>query len=75
MALQTSSPHGPPDVSVLVVDDDDHAREGMVRLIQTLGVRARAARDGEEALALVPEVQPISSSAISRCRASMGSGL
>jgi CheY-like chemotaxis protein len=58
MALQTSSPHGPPDVSVLVVDDDDHAREGMVRLIQTLGVRARAARDGEEALALVPEVQP-----------------
>jgi CheY-like chemotaxis protein len=58
MGLQTSSPHGPPDVSVLVVDDDELAREGIVKLIQTFGGRARAARDGEEALHLVPEVQP-----------------
>jgi CheY-like chemotaxis protein len=55
---QTSSPHGPPDVRVLVVDDDESAREGIVRLIQTFGVRARAAGDGEEAFQLVPEVQP-----------------
>ena len=58
MRLQTSSPRGPPGVSVLVVDDDDLAREGIVRLIQALGVGARAARDGEEALHLVLEVQP-----------------
>jgi CheY-like chemotaxis protein len=54
-----TSLHGPPDVSVLVVDDDEDAREGIVRLIQTFGmVRARAARDGEEALQLLPDVQP-----------------
>ena len=58
MGPQPSSPHGPPDVSVLVVEDDDQTREGIVRLIQTFGVRARGARDGEEALQLVPEVQP-----------------
>jgi CheY-like chemotaxis protein len=58
MGPSTSSPHGPPDVSVLVVDDDDYAREGMVRLIQTLGVRAHAACDGEEALHVFHEVQP-----------------
>jgi CheY-like chemotaxis protein len=47
-----------PDVRVLVVDDDKSAREGVVRLIQTFGVRARVAGDGEEALHLLPEVQP-----------------
>jgi len=45
-------------VRVLVVDDDDDTREVMVRLLQTFGVDARTARDGEEALQLVPEVQP-----------------
>ena len=29
---QTSSPHGHPDVMVLVVDDDERARESIVRL-------------------------------------------
>jgi CheY-like chemotaxis protein len=58
MGLQAPSPHGPPDVRVLVVDDDESARGGIVRLIQTFGVRAHAAQDGEEALHLVPEVQP-----------------
>ena len=59
MGPQTSGPHGPPDVRVLVVDDDESARESIVRLIQTFGVRARAAGDGEEALQLVPEIQPV----------------
>ena len=49
---------GPPDVRVLVVEDDDETRDGMVRLLGTFGVWARAAEDGEEALQLVPEVQP-----------------
>jgi CheY-like chemotaxis protein len=57
MGLQPS-PHRPPDVRVLIVEDDESAREGMVRLVQTFGLRARAARDGVEALDLVPEVQP-----------------
>ena len=35
---------------MLVVDDDDDSREVMVRLLQTFGVDARAARGGEEAL-------------------------
>jgi CheY-like chemotaxis protein len=52
------SPQGPPGVRVLVVDDDDDTREAMVRLLQSFGVCARAARDGDEALQLVPEVQP-----------------
>jgi CheY-like chemotaxis protein len=55
----TTSLPGSPDVSVLVVDDDADAREGIVRLIKTFGVvRARAARDGEEALQFLPDVQP-----------------
>ena len=58
MGHQRPSQHGPPDVRVLVVDDDDDTREVMVRLLQTFGVDAHAARDGEEALQLVPEVQP-----------------
>ncbi len=58
MGYQRPTPHGPPDVRVLVVDDDNDTREVMVRLLQTFGVDARAARDGEEALQLVPEVQP-----------------
>jgi two-component system, cell cycle response regulator DivK len=53
-----TSPHRPPDVRVLVVEDDESAREGMVRLVETFGLRACAARDGVEALDLVPEVQP-----------------
>jgi CheY-like chemotaxis protein len=58
MEPQTSSPPGPPDVRVLVVDDDESAREAIVRLIQTFGVRACSAQDGEEAFHLVPEVHP-----------------
>ena len=49
---------GPLDFRVLVVEDDDDARDGLVRLLQSFGVYARAARDGQEALHLVPEVQP-----------------
>jgi CheY-like chemotaxis protein len=58
MGHQTPSPQEPLDVRVLVVDDDEDTREAMVRLLQTFGVWARAAGDGEEALHLVPEVQP-----------------
>jgi CheY-like chemotaxis protein len=57
MGPQTS-PHGPPNVRVLIVEDDESAREGMVKLLQMFGVCACAARDGVEALDLVPEVQP-----------------
>jgi CheY-like chemotaxis protein len=52
------SPERPPDARVLVVEDDDYTREAMLRLLQTFGVGTRGARDGEEALHLVPEVQP-----------------
>ena len=58
MGHQTPSPQDLLDVRVLVVDDDEDTREAMVRLLQTFGVWARAAGDGEEALHLVPEVQP-----------------
>src|SRR4029453_6362268 len=58
MRHQTPSPQEPPDVCVLVVDDDEDTCETMVRLLQTFGVRARAAGNGEEGLHLVPEVQP-----------------
>ena len=51
-------PQASPDDRVLVVEDDDDTRDAMVRLLQTFGVYARAARDGQEALQLVPEVQP-----------------
>lgn len=57
MGPQTS-PYRSPDVRVLIVEDDEDAREGMVGLVQTFGLCARAARDGVEALDLVPEVQP-----------------
>jgi CheY-like chemotaxis protein len=49
---------GPSGLRVLVIEDDDDARDALVRLLQTFGVYARAARDGQEALQLVPEVQP-----------------
>ena len=58
MDHQVPGPQVPSDVRVLVVEDDDDTRDGMVRLLQTFGVCASAARDGEEALQLVPEVQP-----------------
>lgn len=58
MEPQTSSGDGAPDVSALVVDGDESAREETVRLIRTFGARAHAARDGKEALQLIAEVQP-----------------
>jgi two-component system, cell cycle response regulator DivK len=61
MAPMPTSPEGPPAVpavSVLVVDDDEDTRNITVALLNAFGVRARAARDGEEALQLLPEVQP-----------------
>jgi CheY-like chemotaxis protein len=54
----TPRPYGPLDVRVLVVDDDESAREGIVRLIQTFGVRVLAAGNGEEALHRLPDVHP-----------------
>jgi CheY-like chemotaxis protein len=61
MAPMPTSPEGlpaVPAVSVLVVDDDEDTRNITVALLNAFGVRARAARDGEEALQLLPEVQP-----------------
>jgi CheY-like chemotaxis protein len=58
MALLPTGPEGPSAVSVLVIDDDEETRHAMVVLLNAFGVRARAARDGEEALGLLPEVQP-----------------
>ena len=58
MATQPSNPQRPPDVSVLIVDDDDESRAAMVSWVKAFGVRARGARDGIEALALLTEVEP-----------------
>jgi CheY-like chemotaxis protein len=58
MMDQMSGAQRPPDVRVLVVDDDDDTRDAMVRLLQILGADAWEARDGQEALQLVPKVQP-----------------
>ena len=61
MAPMPTTSEGPPAVpvvSVLVVDDDEDTRTTTVALLSAFGVRARAARDGEEALQLLPEVQP-----------------
>jgi len=58
MGTSTLDPKGPPDARVLVVEDDDDTRDAMIRLLQAFGVCARGAQDGEEALRLVPEVQP-----------------
>jgi CheY-like chemotaxis protein len=61
MAPMPPSPEGlpaVPAVSVLVVDDDEDTRNSTVALLNAFGVRARAARDGEEALQLLTEVKP-----------------
>jgi CheY-like chemotaxis protein len=49
---------GPPDVRVLVIEDEDEAREALVGLVETLGVRVHGARDGQEALELLDDVRP-----------------
>jgi CheY-like chemotaxis protein len=51
---------GPPsEVRVLVVEDDDDSREAMVTLLRRMfGVQAQGARDGLEALQLLPVVRP-----------------
>jgi CheY-like chemotaxis protein len=38
---------------VLIVEDDDDSRDALVALLETVGVRARAAQSGGEALALL----------------------
>jgi CheY-like chemotaxis protein len=48
----------PPDIRVLVVEDDDGAREALVMLVGTFGVRVHAARDGREALNILDNVRP-----------------
>jgi DNA-binding NtrC family response regulator len=45
-------------VRVLVVEDDAASRVGLQQLIGTWGFAAKAAADGEAALAMVPEFQP-----------------
>ena len=47
-----------PDVRVLVVEDDDDAREALVRLVETFGVRVHGARDGQDALEMLDDVRP-----------------
>jgi CheY-like chemotaxis protein len=58
MASMPTSPEGAPGVSVLVVDDDQDSRDTTVGMVEAFGGRARAARDGVEALELLPAVQP-----------------
>lgn len=43
---------------IMVVDDDPNVRPVLTRLIQRHGMRALAASDGEEALAIVQHVRP-----------------
>jgi CheY-like chemotaxis protein len=43
---------------ILIVDDDPDAREIQVDLVQSLGLEARVAEDGMEALRLVQEQAP-----------------
>src|SRR5262245_51372608 len=47
-----------PDVGVLVVDDDDDARETLAGLIRNAGFSAATARDGREALDQLRTVRP-----------------
>jgi two-component system, cell cycle response regulator DivK len=58
MRPQTSGSHGPPDVTALVVDDDDDSREATMERVKAFGVYVHGARDGEEALQLLPDVRP-----------------
>jgi CheY-like chemotaxis protein len=58
MGPQTSSLHGPPDVNVLIVEDHDGVREVMMEMVKALRGHARGARDGKEALQLLPDVRP-----------------
>ena len=43
---------------VLVVEDDDSSREMLVRMVEKAGLRARAAKDGKEALEIVAVERP-----------------
>jgi DNA-binding response OmpR family regulator len=45
-------------MKVLVAEDDDHTREGLVEILQGEGYRAVTARDGEEALRLFEAEKP-----------------
>jgi two-component system, cell cycle response regulator DivK len=58
MGPQTSGSHGPADVTALVVDDDDDSREATMERVKAFGVCVHGARDGEEALQLLPDVRP-----------------
>jgi two-component system, cell cycle sensor histidine kinase and response regulator CckA len=48
-----SVPPPSPSRSVLVVDDDAVVRRAAVRIIEAMGIEAREARDGDEAVALL----------------------
>jgi CheY-like chemotaxis protein len=58
MGPQTSSLHGPPNVTVLIVDDHDGVREVTMKLAKALGGPVHGASDGKEALQLLPDLRP-----------------
>jgi CheY-like chemotaxis protein len=58
MGPQTPSLHGLPEVTVLIVDDHDGVREVFMEMVHALGGCVRGARDGKEALQLLPDVRP-----------------
>jgi len=49
---------GATDLCVLMVEDNDAAREALVGLVGIFGVRVHAARDGREALDMLEDVRP-----------------
>jgi CheY-like chemotaxis protein len=46
-------------VRVLVVDDDPQVREGLVGVLQSLGMEVEAAASGQEALGLLARQRPV----------------
>ena len=55
-ALAPAQPGGPP--TVLVIDDDPHTRDLMVRFLQKEGFSAQTAADGRRGLAMAKQLRP-----------------
>ncbi len=49
---------GQPEFRLLVVEDNDHSRVLLVRLLQSVGFSVEEARDGQEAVAVWERMQP-----------------
>ena len=56
--MEAEAPSRAPDLEVLVVDDDPDARSALIALVETFGIVARGAEDGEAALRLVTGRRP-----------------